>query len=126
VGAPQDVKKGLDLFRTLIFDTTVEAVLAAYTGGLTKIPIIGFIIEDLVLDFADKLYDKLGGVVIFGTILFVDVQHRRAFDEASIGLKKIAIEKGINSPEFKEAHEIERQALKKLVQFGVARPGITG
>lgn len=118
MGIPQDVGKGLDLFRTLIFDSAVDAELAAL--GVTEIPLLGGIISSLIKKFADSLYERLAGAVVFGTILFVDLQHRKIFDDASLTLKKVAIEKGINSPEFKDAHEKEKAALKKFIQFGAA------
>lgn len=124
MGIPQDVAKGLDLFRTLIYDNIVEGLLTEYTAGLIHIPILGTFINSLILHFADDLYNKLGGVVIFGTILFVDVTHRQAFDAAETDLKLIALTKGIDSKEYRDAHEKEKQALKKLGQFGVAQPGI--
>lgn len=129
MGIPQDVEKGLDLFRTLVFDNVVDAAITTYGASIAAIPIVGPIIfaflRSLLLGFADTLYNKLGGEVILGTVLFVDVIHRQMFEHSSIGLKKIAIEKGINSPEFKVAHEKEKQDLKKFGQFNIVQPGLT-
>lgn len=126
MGTPQDVNKGLDLFRTLIFDNVVEAAIVEFEGSLISIPVAGEVIKEVEMKFADLLYEKLQGQVVLSTVLFVDVAHRKAFAEAEVGLKGIALEKGIDSPEFKEAHEKEKQALKKFGQFNVVQPGLTG
>lgn len=112
MGLEDGVAKGLDLFKTLVFDTAVEAAIAAWAPWISKIPFL----KGIITGFTDKLYAQLAGSIIFGTVLFVNVQHRRAFDAAQTDLKGIALTKGIDSPEFKEAHERERQALKKFGQ----------
>lgn len=120
MGAPQIVGKGLDLFKTLVFDTAVEAAIAAWAAPVIAIPIIGPIVNDLIMDFANKLYDVLAGGVLFETVLFVDAQHRAAFDTAQTGLKGIAIQYGIDSQQFKDAHAKEKAALKLFGQFNIA------
>lgn len=126
MGAPQDVAKGLDLFRTLVFDNAVEAAMVDYLGPVLAIPVLGYVVKTMILKFADALYNRLEGIVVLGSVLFVDAVHRKAFETASIGLKQIALEKGLNSPEYKEAHEREKQALKKFGQFNVVQPGLSG
>jgi hypothetical protein len=126
MGVPQDIGKGLDLFRTLIFDNAIDAVLTTELAGIVGIPIIGGWIKSLILKFADAIYNKLKDQVVFGSILFVDVAHRKVFETASIGLKKVAIEKGLNSPEYREAHAKEKEALKKFGQFNIVQPGLSG
>lgn len=125
MGVPQDVQKGLDLFRTLVFDNVVDAAIIEYEGPLVATPIVGTVIKEIEEKFADILYNKLGGQVVLASVLFVDIAHRKAFETASIGLKQIAIEHGLNSPEYKDAHEREKQALKKFGQFNIVQPGLT-
>lgn len=102
----------------------VEAALVDYAGPLLAIPIIGPIIDKALRYFADILYKKLQGQVVFDSILFVDLAHRQAFSAASTSLQQIAMNKGIDSQEFKDAHETEKQALKKFGQFNVVQPGL--
>lgn len=121
MGGIQDVQKGLDLFKTLVFDNTIEALLLEYLGPVLAIPLLGPILRALILKFTDKVYERLNGVVMMQTVLFVTKQNREAFDEAGIELKRIALTKGIDSSEFKVAHDKEKLALKKLIQFDIAR-----
>lgn len=109
-----------------MFDNAVEAAIIAYEGPIVSIPILGSVVQDIEEGFADALYNKLKGQIVLETALFVDAEHRRVFDSAQTGLKKIALEKGVDSEEFKAAHELEKQALKKMGQFNVVQPGITG
>jgi hypothetical protein len=122
LGIPQDIASGLDLFRTLIFDNAVEAAILEYEGPVIAVPVIGPAIEDVEVKFANLLYNKLAGQIVFESVYFVDAAHRKAFDTASHGLKQIALAKGLDSPEYKEAHAKEKAALKKFGQFGVAQP----
>lgn len=121
MGTPQTVAKGMDLFKTLVFDTVVEAAIVNYEGPLLAIPLLGGIIKRVEIDFADYLYKQLCGAVMFQTILFVDAEHRRLFDEAASGLKAVALRYGLDSPEYQKKHEEEKLALKKFGQFNIVQ-----
>ena len=54
------------------------------------------------------------------TIQIQDEIHQKSFERAQLKLKIIAKEKGIDSQEFKDAREKEKQALRKLILFNDA------
>lgn len=51
-------------------------------------------------------------------ITLVNAEHKRDYDKASVVLKIIAIDKGIDSDEFKKARDNAKIALSKYVRFG--------
>ncbi len=48
-------------------------------------------------------------------------QHRRAFDDASIQLKALGLEKGKDSPEWKEAYEAQKKTLSVFARWDALR-----
>lgn len=124
MGIPQDVGKGLDLFKSLVFSPLIDTFLGAYIAPVLAIPIIGPLVRDIIQYIGGLFYDWAAGVIRWETIIFMDTEHYKAYADASLSLKSIALAKGLNSPEYKAAHDKEKLALKKFGQFNVVQPGL--
>jgi hypothetical protein len=111
--------KAGDLFKDLVWDNLVDAALGALFTALPILKIwpIGPIINSVVRLFADKLFAALQLAIDLQIIAFVNGEHRRAFDDASVKLKIIASSHGIESEEFKKARKEHRDALSKFVRL---------
>lgn len=116
-----DVNAG-DLFKDLVWSAVIKAATAAllraipFLAGWPWSMIAGVVVE-LVGGF---VYDQLKDVYNFESTAIVNEAHRREYDSASIKLKLIARDKGIQSDEFKQAREKYADALAKFVKFGGA------
>lgn len=108
-----------DLFKTLVWD---GVVMAATKALIAAVPFLGFgplgIVTGVVVSiFANFVYEQLKGIYDFESIGFKNEAHRQAYDDAGVKLKLIARDHGIDSPEFKQAREVHREALSVFVQF---------
>jgi hypothetical protein len=108
-----------DLFKALIWDNLVKAAVGRLFAA---VPIlawgpIGYVITWVATHFADKLYDSVKMAIALEAIAIRNEAHRRAYDRASVALKIIAQDKGINSPEFREARDANKRALAEFVRF---------
>jgi hypothetical protein len=105
----------------LAFDALVKAALTKFLAALPKFfgggP-IGAIISHYVLKYADLLFSELKDFVRIELIIFKNEQAQKEHAAKSIELHRIAIEKGIDSDEFKKQNEIETAALSQFVRFG--------
>lgn len=111
--ASPGLKKVEDLFKGLAWDTLITAALAYFN--------IDFWPLNAVLTFfTNRVYEFLRLQFDLGTIVFTNAEHKRAFDSASVTLKIVAQDRGINSPEFMNAKENARLALARFVHFGDA------
>lgn len=109
-----------DLFKDLIWSAVIKAATQALIKAIPflamgPMPMIVGVIVGIVGDF---LYAQLKDVYSFHSISIVNEQHRKEFDSASLKLKLIARDKGIDSDEFKTAREAQREALSRFVRFG--------
>ena len=111
-----------DLFKDLVWDSLVKSALTALfvaVPGLAVWP-LGMIIRWVVNRYAGQLFQLLRLVVDLKVIAFVNYEHKRAFDNAAVKLKIIALDQGIDSDEFKKARENAKASLAKFVTFGGA------
>ncbi len=108
-----------DLFETLVWNSLVEAGLAALFSAMPGLAVwpLGPIIRWVVRNFAEKLYQALKLAIDLHAIAFLNADHRKSFDSESLRLKVITIEKGVNSPEYLEAKEKAKLALSKFVRY---------
>lgn len=110
------------IFKSLLWDTTVEGLLAhiyASAPWLTLWP-LKQVTSGLVTLATDKFYSILKTFVDVETISFVNAEHAKAYDSASLKLKVIALEKGVDSEEFRKAKDDAKAALSQLVRFGAS------
>ena len=109
-----------DQFKDLIWDMVVRALLTKLLAAVPFLawgplaPLVSFVITQI----ADKIYDLIVEYIEFSSISIRNLEHRKAFDAASVKLKILARDKGIDSEEFKKAREEQRKALSQFVRFG--------
>jgi hypothetical protein len=108
------------IFKDLIWDNLIRAGKAALFSAAPWMSVwpLGPMINLLIDMFTDKLYEGLRLAIDLEAIVFVNEAHRRAYDKAAVTLKILAQEKGIDSPEFKNAKEYAKADLSKFVRFG--------
>jgi hypothetical protein len=108
-----------NLFKEWVWDNLVEAGLTAL---FTQVPALAVwpikpILSYIIRLYADRLFSAIKLCVDLQAIAFVNEAHKRAFDKASVTLKIIAHDKGLDSPEFKNARENAKTELAKYVHF---------
>lgn len=114
--------RGLSIAEKIFKDVVWDSLFTLGTTALyTEVPFLAPFsvpINWMLKIFTDKFYN--------GLVLFIDVQaislvnqaHKIAYDKASITLKVIAHDKGIESKEYLDAKENAIKALAKFVSFG--------
>jgi hypothetical protein len=120
---PSPIDIGLDLFKNLVWDVWVKAVLGRLFAA---VPLfgwgpIGFFVTSMVMKFTDALYSSIKEFINIEAIEFRNKEFGKAYATASVKLKIIAREKGIDSPEFRSARDADKIALSNLARFGPAR-----
>lgn len=108
-----------DLFQSLVWDNLVQAGLTAL---FVQVPFFAMwpiapIIRYLTNLFASQLFSQMRLTVDLGLISLLNAQAARAFEDASVTLKIIGQEKGIDSDEFKKARSDAKAALAQFVRF---------
>lgn len=111
-----------NLFKEIVWDSIVKLAikkiflaLPKWLGSAFFSPIITYI----VVEITDKIYEALKELVNLEVILFKNESAQKAFAKAHLSLKKIALEKGIESEEFKKEKEHAKETFAKLVRFDV-------
>jgi hypothetical protein len=109
-----------DIFKSLIYDNLVSLALNALFAyaSFLNIPGIRQAITFIVTRFADFLFTGLKLVTDLTAIHLVNKIAEDQYARASVTLKIIARNKGIDSKEFKDARELAKIALAKFVSFG--------
>lgn len=111
--------KVLDVFKDLVFDQLVKAAIS-YIVGLAPFLSFGpiaFIIGKVVTYIAGILYAELKEAINFQVILLNNRSLHDKFVGAQIELKKLAMEKGIDSPEFRVQREKHKAALAAFARY---------
>jgi hypothetical protein len=113
------VDTATELFKSMVWDKLVSLAIKRL---LIKIPFLawgpfGWITTQIISYLATELFLVIKEFVDFKTIAFVNKEHQKAFDLASVELKLLAMQKGADSPEFKEAREKAKANLSKFVHF---------
>jgi len=109
-----------DSFKDLVWDVLIKAALAIL---FKAIPFLGWgpigaLVSVVVKWFADKLYELVKETFELQKIAFTNLAHLQAYQSASLKLKLIARDKGIDSHEFQEARSVHRKTLSFFVRFG--------
>jgi hypothetical protein len=110
---------GEGLFKDLVWDAEIEVALTAL---FSYAPYLGWpplrqIISAIIKFAANRFWKQVKLAVDIGAVTILDAQRKAAFDKASVVLKIIAIDKGIDSPEFKKAKDEAKIALSKFAHF---------
>jgi hypothetical protein len=107
-----------DQFKDLVWDVLVRALITKLLAAVPWLvgPLGG--IAGLIIGLVgDMLYNLITQYIEFSSIAIRNLEHRRAFDAASVKLKILARDKGIDSEEFKKARDEQRKALSAFVRF---------
>jgi len=114
-----ELGKAESIFKALIWDSVFEAEMIALFSAAPYLNFwpVNSIIRGLLKLGTDQLFSALQLFVDTQTIALVNAEHQRAFDKATVALKIIAKDKGIDSPEFKKAKENAKVALSRFVRF---------
>lgn len=107
----QPISKVEDLFKTLIWDSFVESEINSILGP------IAWLLGPIVKMFTNGLYESIKTLIDVTLLPFINDEHKKAYDKASIELKVIAHDKGIDSPEYKDARNDAKIALSNFTQF---------
>jgi len=110
-----------DLFKDLVWTAIKDLILSRLA---LMVPIlmwgpIGIFTSFLVGIILSWVYDAVKMAIDLQVIKFTNEKHQAAYDRASIALKLIARDKGINSPEFQEARDVHKKELAVFVKFNV-------
>ena len=108
-----------DVFKDLVWDAIVKAALARLFAAIPWLgwgP-VGILVSWVVGHFAEKLYGAMALAIDFRLIAYRNEQHRQAFETASVTLKIIARDQGIDSEQFQKAREAHAKALSKFVAW---------
>jgi hypothetical protein len=109
----------IDIAKSLFWDLMVKKAIADAIAFLA-IPASGpiaFIVTKIIVKFTDKLYFYFSQEIKIGALKLENELHQKAFERAQIKLKLIALEKGIESDEFKNQRKIEVEKLADLIRF---------
>lgn len=107
------------LFKDLVWGGVTKLVTSEL---ITLIPFLGLgpmgLVTGVIVSIVmNMVFNILQGIYDFEAIGITNEVHRKAFEDASVSLKIIAKEKGIDSPEFSAAREKHRAALSTFIQF---------
>lgn len=108
------------IFKQLIWDSVLlggEKALEVYAPFLA-LPVLSTIEEGTLNAVGDWLYSKLVLVIDIAAIQLVNTAHQAAWTSASVNLKVIAHDKGMDSPEFRKARDEAKIALAQFSHFG--------
>lgn len=98
------------------------------TGALTllfievpwlNVPVIRQLTTWIVEAVSDFLFTHLQLVIDVTAIELMNVDHMNAFNAASLKLKVVALDSGVESPEYAQALTDAKAALARFTQFNV-------
>lgn len=106
------------LIGDVLFKPAEEAALSAL---FLDVPILAlFPFQPIIRAIAAYLYDKSDDYfktrADIATIRLLNADHQRAYEDASLKLKVIAVESGVDSPEFQKAREDALTALSAFTR----------
>lgn len=111
-----------NIFRQLVWDPVVAAGLAAFfiDFPFLNLPVIRPLISWAAQGFAGWLFDQLRLLTDVTAIQIANSLHQDAFEAASLRLKIVALDEGVESPAYAQALSIAKQTLSQFTQFHTA------
>lgn len=107
----------MDLYKSLVFDTIMWEVTRRL---ISRFPVFGMFPLNIFLGWMVGLVgDNLYLVLKSFDVKLENAKLRREFDISSVELKVIAMEKGIESDEFKKAREAHKQKLSDFARLTI-------
>lgn len=113
----------LDIFKSLVFDQLVKMAISQIVGLAPFLAFgpIAFIVGKVVTYVAEKLYEGFKDYINIELIILKNAADHRAFVDAQVELKKIALAKGIDSEEFRSANAVHKKAFADLMRYDATR-----
>lgn len=107
------------LFKDLIFDNVVKIAIQRL---LLKVPLlawgpIGYFVTIGLTRFAEVLFEVMDEMLDLKGIALNKYNLRDKYLESALTLNQIAIEKGINSEEFKKARQNDMDKFSRFIRF---------
>lgn len=112
-----------DAFKELLWDQIVSSALTKLFQRFAFLSWgpIQAAITWIVFKYADELYQAVKMYIKIELIIFKNKELQNKFAVASLNLKLVAQENGINSKEFKEGRDAHKKALEPFVRYDRVR-----
>ncbi len=116
-----------ELFKGGVWDTLVDLGLAALfaEAPYLNIPILRDGIKWLIRKFTDAMFTFFQEFVNLKYVFLHNLGMQKKFTEHALALKGLAIEKGLDSKEYKDAREEHKKALAEKVR-SLLVPAVSG
>lgn len=114
----------LDNFKELAWEMMLDEAIRKMVAAN---PVLSFgpvlILMTLVIRyFAIYFYQVFSIYIKTDLIVFTNAELQKQFGVKAVGLKQVAVTKGIESPEFKEARRENQKALSDFTRYDRIRP----
>lgn len=111
------------VFYDLVWEPMVKAgeIWLETDAPFFSLPIIKQAEEEIIQLVADWVFRKIILFMDLAAVRFKNADLQVAYDKAFVALKIIAIDKGLDSPEYKKAKEDAKAALSQIARFGATR-----
>lgn len=110
-----------EFFKELILDSLIKSALWRLFAA---VPLLGWgpfrvIITYFATKYGELFYEELKLVVIIQKIKITNASFESAYQKASLKLKIVSFESGVESKEYQKAKNEAKKSLADLVQFDV-------
>lgn len=108
------------VFKDLFWDPLVktgELAIESYVPAF-KLPVLEQVEEGTINVIADVVFANICLLVDLAAIKLVNSAHQRAYDNASLQLKIVLVEKGVTSDDYIKARDAAATAFSNFVRFG--------
>lgn len=106
-----------NIFKSLVWDSILDAQLAALYADAPYLLPIKWLIDPLAKMFENRFFSGFRTTIDVAAIKLLNAEHASAMQDASVRLAVIAHDKGINSDEFKKAREADKIALSRFTRI---------
>lgn len=108
------------VFKDLVWTPGLLAGELTLEGAVPffNIPVLKDLERGIIEELSDWLYSQLCLLVDVNAIRLVNAAHQTAYLSASLRLKVLAMDHGLDSKEFKYARDAARLALSEFTRFG--------
>jgi hypothetical protein len=117
-----------DLFKKLVWDNLVKLALNKLFGLLPQFLVKGFLgsiltpfITHFLIKFTDELYEFLKMTVDFQLVIFKVEGLEKKFTDAAVALHEVALQNGIESPEFETARKASDEDFFSFVELNFTK-----
>lgn len=109
------------IFKSLVWDVAIKKYSFELLASLAISPtgFLGIVITKAIIHLTEKLYPIFTKMIKVGEVKLSNEVHQRIYEKAQYKLKVIAIEKGIDSDEFKKQRDIEHDKLVNAIVYSV-------